>query len=298
VLPADEPGRLRLGGSDSAGRKLSLTTSLSRSASVSTYSKANLDSTLAMQVRLSFDDFDRKRYERYVDLLAQVVELPIFVSSLNLGPAGAAGGHAAVVAAKNIVKVILGAIDRRIDGDDTEDFIANTELNIKTPGLAEAKAGWFLMRDDDAGNELMISPDGDWEKPAVNLTDEGSAFTVVDGRLCYRDNGRPVNDLDQAFILLHISGAEMPELDQFAPAAATAAMLEKFLKVDGDALTNLTEMVKAASDIDMTKRIGSLDKRIRAADPAMKKKLLEERAAMLKQIQDEDVQELIPAPPS
>ena len=260
------------------------------------YSKANLDSTLAMQVRLSFDDFDKKRYERYVDLLAQVVELPIFVSSLGLGPAGAAGGHAAVIAAKNIVKIILGAIDRRIDGDDEKDFIANASLDLDTTGLAQAKAGWFLMRDDDAG-ELMISPDGAWRNPAVNLTDEASAFTVINGELRYRENERPVDDLDQPFMLLHISGAEKPELDEFAPAAATAAMLEKFLRVQGDTMTDLTEMVKAASDISMTKRIGNLDKRLKGADAATRKKLLEERAAMVKQIQDEDVQELIPAAP-
>lgn len=260
------------------------------------YSKACLDSSLSLQVRLSYDRFDEERYAKYVDLLAKAVQLPVFAASTGMfGPAGALGSGAAVVAASKAIKVVLGMFDRRLDGDERDDFIANYTLNIETPGLARAKAGWFLMRDDDEGSDLMVSPTGEWDGRAEVVGRDDSLFYVsAEGELRYRDGDRLVDDLDQPYMLLHLSGTEKSELDAYAPAAATAVLLEKFVQADGDEIEDLTELVTAFSDLTMARRAAKLSQDIKEAEGEAKDKLVAQRKAVVKQIQDEEIRKMVP----
>jgi hypothetical protein len=260
------------------------------------YSKAALNTSVSVQVRLSWDRFDEKRYDRYVDLLGKTAALPVFAASSGVfGPAGALGSGAAIAVVGKAVKVVLHAVDRWVDGDDDKDFIANFDLNLEVPGLARAKAGWVLLRDDDESHEILVSPDGEWTKEKAVQGPDDSLFYVNDnGDLCYKDGDRVVDDLDQPYVLIHVSGTETEELDGFAPAAATAVLLQQFQQAEGDALEDLTDLVAAYNDVTMARRAATLDEKIKDASGEEKDKLVEQRKAVIKQIQDEDIRRLVP----
>ena len=103
-----------------------------------------------------------------------------------------------------------------------------------------------------------------------------------------------VDDLDQPYMLVHVSGTEKSELDAFAPTAATAALLERFVQSNGEEIEDLTELVTAFNDLTMARRAAKLGEQIKDAEGEAKEKLIAQRKAVVKQIQSDDVRELIP----
>lgn len=259
------------------------------------YTKACLDTSLNLETRLSFDRFDQDKYNRYVDLLASAAKLPVFAATGGMfGPAGAFGSGAAIVAASKAVKVVLNMIDDALDDNEKADFISTYTLDLDTPGISRAKAGWFLMRDDDQDESVLISASGSMGDDTQFVNDDVAFKVDSQGNLVYKESGRLVDDLDQPYVLIHISGTENDELDGFVPAAATAVLLDKFITKGNDTIENLTDMVSAYNDLVMTRRAIKLGEDSKKATGEEKDKLVAQREAVVKHIQDEELQKMIP----
>jgi len=257
----------------------------SAGSSVMYYTAACLEPSLNLHVRISYDRFDEERYSRWIDLISQTALLPIFTAAGGIfGPAGPLGGAAVVSAGKKIAKVITGVLDRRIDGNDDDDLIANYTLNLDLPGLQRDQAGWILMRDDD-------------DPMFINAAEDAGDKYVVDGRgrLRYRSSGRSVTeDWSEPFVLLHVSGYEDERLNGFEPLAATAELLAKFTESQGDLVGDLTELVSALNDVTMAKKATDLSSQIdSSAEGPAREKLQKRRAAVIKHIQDDEIREMV-----
>jgi hypothetical protein len=85
-------------------------------------------------------------------------------------------------------------------------------------------------------------------------------------------------------------------LENFAPTAATATLLEKFITSSGtDEIDDLAELVTAYSDLTMVRHAAELAVDIGKATGAEKEKLVAKRDAVIKTIQDNGVRDMIPA---
>ena len=257
---------------------------------------ANLDENLNLEFRLSFDDFDRQSYEKWIDLLAEAAGLPVFaLSTVAGGLLGGVAGRAFVTAAAKGAKVIGRALDRHYDSDN--DFVANYELPIKLPGRQPARSGWVLLRDDRHSGSSEVSYE-DPANPEVLLTvsSEGEAFYVdtTDGHLHWRHNREIVNNLDQPYALLHVSSVTSEKLKDYQITRVSAALIEQFFSPDdGGVIGDVQDLLSIYNDVTMTHRIKSVDRKISKASGDEKAKLEEQRAALLEHVQDDKLRELL-----
>lgn len=258
------------------------------------YTPANLDRTLSLEFRCSFDDFDRRRYERIVDLIHNASQLPVFaLSSVFAGPLSGAAGTTIVAAVANAVKVGLGALDRRVDGNN--DWVASYDLHIDTPGLERAQAGWVLLRANDEGSTVMVRDSDAPRYTSYTQLVDSDAFYVSsqDGELHYSDGGEVVNDLDQPYVLLHISGVSDDKWKAWKATQVSAQLLERFFSTTSDAIDDIGELMSIFNDVMMARRVGAVDSKLRRASEEERGKLTEQRRALLEHIQDKDLKGLL-----
>lgn len=263
------------------------------------YTPAVLDRELIVDVRMDFDRYDRDRYDRYITLLSQSATLPVFVGAAVLGgPAAVGATSAAVYAAASGLKVVNRAIDRWSDSHNRADLLSTFAINLETPGELPTKAGYFLCWDDE--QDPLVSASGTWDGgDTVVAGERGEEFTVDgNGKLLYRDSGRRVDDLAQGYVLLHISGAADRRLANFAPTAASAALVARFIGGDSDFVGDLAELAQAYNDFYFLRRVGTLDRELAAAsDERTTETLKAERAAVVKHIRSEALVDLLSESP-
>jgi hypothetical protein len=256
------------------------------------YSKAVLDRELLVDVRLDFDRFDEDRYNSYAAVLAKAIKLPVFLGAGALGGMSAAGAAAAVFLAESGMKVLFNAIDRWRDGDNPADLAATFKINFDSPGEVATTAGYYLCWND--GTRFEISPQHAWENNRVVAGSHGEEFSVNStGKLIYRQSRERVDNVRDAYVLLHISGTKDDKLADFQPVAASAALLKKFVGTEGSLVEDFAELAEAYNDFVFLRRVKAIDAEIAAATEVEKAGLVNERAATLKHIQSREVQELL-----
>ena len=170
---------------------------------------------------------------------------------------------------------------------------ATLSINLEAVGELPTAAGYILVWDDD--EEQLISVDSDWQDGARLAGRNASEYAVNgSGQLVHKENGKRVTNTISPYILLHVSAAEEPELKDFQPTAASAALVEKFVEPKGSLVEDVAELAEAYNDLIFLKKVASLDQDIKSEkDPEAKKKLKESRSAVLKLIQSRDVKELV-----
>ena len=258
------------------------------------FTPANLDQTLHVELNLVYDRFDRERYERVIDLLQQAAGLPVFALSSAFGGLLAGAGSQAVVAgAGKAAKVLLGALDRHLDAGD-DDFTATYQLHIDTPGLARAHAGWVLLRDDRERALIMYSDaEQGWAEAHEGADKDLFYVDVNDGHLHWKDSGRVVDDLDQPYVLLHVSGVSNEKLRAYRLTRVSAELLDKFFGGGPVGIDDISELMSVYNDVVMAHRVRELDAKTKGASATEKKTLKEQRAALLEHVQDEELRELL-----
>jgi hypothetical protein len=258
------------------------------------YSPANLDRTLSLEVRLAFDDFDRKKYERWVDVVRDSGLLPAFAVALG-GPLAGVAGQAVVTASASAAKVILRSLDRAIDSDN--DFIATHEIHIDTPGLEPANVGWILLRDDRKRSMVMYpDPEKGWFSALEGPDADVFYVDPGDGELHYRSDDRVVDDLDEPYVLLHVSGVASDSLKNYNITRVSAELMEKFFTVDGDIIGDIGDLMSIYNDVTMARRVGEVDSELQKNKNLTKEEraeLTKKRTALLKHVQDAKLRELL-----
>jgi hypothetical protein len=258
------------------------------------YSKAALDTELLVDVRLDFDRFDKDRYINYLQLLEKAAKLPVFLGAGALGGVSGAGAAAAVFLAASGIKVLFNAIDRWRDGDNPADLAATFAINLETPGEVPTRAGYYLCWND--GTRFQVSPRDTWQDDDVVIAgSRGDEFSVDDsGHLVYRGSGSRVDNTPDAYVLLHISGTKDDRLADFQPAAASAALLKKFVGTEGSLVGDFVELAEAYNDFVFLRQVINIDSDIaEASSKEEKDQLLSQRAATLKHIQTREVKDLL-----
>ncbi|MGF3021715.1 hypothetical protein ACQVP2_02655 [Methylobacterium aquaticum] len=99
---------------------------------------------------------------------------------------------------------------------------------------------------------------------------------------------------NEPYIVLSLDGRERPELKDFAPTVASAAVLQRFFQVkDGQqaAVDAVVEGLRLVSDLKYRTRADELKKQMAAVgdDAARKKKIVDELAAVTKNIQQPEL---------
>lgn len=254
------------------------------------YTPAALDDALDVLIRFAYDDFDAAKYKRWLDAASKSADLPVFAVATTLGGAGgAAAGKAALYLVENAVRVVLGAFDRDIDGNN--DWISTWTLNISRAGLRSAEPGWVLFYGDDPEAQFAPGADGFYTQ-TLQLRGRACAVDTRQGLLVYADApDEPVTG--EPYVLAYLNGAEEEQLNSWRTAAVTAELAERFLNVTGDPVSDIGELLTVYNDAVFAKKIGAVSRRIDKATGDDKQRLTKERDALLKHIQDDKFKDLL-----
>ncbi|MGI4880006.1 MAG: hypothetical protein ACRYG4_21235 [Janthinobacterium lividum] len=144
------------------------------------------------------------------------------------------------------------------------------------------------------------------ETETVNFGKPGTTASVADFRLAARagsgleaytyrpdvglvDNSGALYNGDEPYIVIAIYGGQNSELEGFAPAVASAELLKRFYGAQngvGNAIGDLIDIVKLASDVKNRRAADQLKARIAAAGGADTTKLTAQLAATVANILD------------
>lgn len=263
------------------------------------YSPAVLDTALDLEVRFAYDDFDLDQATSLLELASAVAELPVFAVSASLGgPGGAAAGKSAMYFAKQAVKFALGALDGWID--DENDFVASWTLSLswEHAGLKPADPGYVLLYGDGSDAQVLEPVNGDLNNQQWLPKSKAYKVDPTNGTVVYADSPNDVV-LDEPYVLAYVNGAEEPDLAGWKAAAVSAALTEKYLNRSTPGAADLSELLTGFNDMYMARKYSETaeklkSKRIISADE--RKQLETKRDAYLKNIQDDDVKDIVDPP--
>jgi len=223
------------------------------------YTPAVVERSLTMDLTLVFDRFPKEIFETVGNAFQAAAGIPIFLSY-----------NVYLLAAGMISKLAGSAGEALFDGSPV--FSPSVGLDLSLPGKPPLEPGFALIVD---GN--IDSIDGDFRsKYHVNAA------------------GKVVNQKDREYqgeipyVVVSYDGTEYPEFSSFAPAAASAAILERFFGVkdrQSVPINTLIDAIKLYNDVQFRKEADRLDQKIaRLPDGDEKNKLREKRNAYVKNI--------------
>lgn len=107
--------------------------------------------------------------------------------------------------------------------------------------------------------------------------------------------GNPAPHTD---VLAYVNGAEEPELAGWKAAAVSAALTEKYLNRSAPGAADLSELLTGFNDVYMARKYSETSEKLKSKKitAAERKQLEVQRDAYLKNIQDDDVKDIV-APP-
>ena len=224
------------------------------------YSPALVQESSVMTVEFGYDEFPDEFFGYAADAFQGAAGIPIFAS---VSPYLLGAGILTRLAGKLASKIF----------DRAPVFRATETLRFESGGIAAPQAGYMLLSENDLDKkfkqEHRINGDGVLEVTATSSPYEG----------------------DLAYVVLALDGREKESLKEFAPTAASAALLKRFYKInegDEQPLEPLLEALKLYNDLrfrnqadDVQKELEGLDQD--APDYAQKKKELEEKLKALKE---------------
>ncbi|MBB3042969.1 hypothetical protein KM427_04870 [Nocardioides sp. LMS-CY] len=259
------------------------------------YSPAVLDTALDLEVRFSFDDFDLDQATKWLEVASAVAELPVFAVSTTLGGAGgAAAGKSVLYFAKQAVQFALNAIDGWVDNDNDWAPTWTLSLDRGSSGLAEAEPGYVLLYGDGEAAEVLAPVDGDLNDQQLLPRSKAYRVDPTNGTVVYADQPNQVV-LDEPYVLAYVNGAEEPDLAGWKAAAVSAALTEKFLNVSGPTAADVGELLTGFNDMYMARRYSETTEKLKSKrlSEEERKVLTRKRDAFLKNIQDDDVKDIV-----
>lgn len=215
------------------------------------YSPALMENSLTLDLSIVFDQFPKEAFTMVGKAFESAAGIPIFITaSFYLLAAGA------------ISKLVGMAGESLFDGKPC--FSASEPLNIYWPGTVPLQPGYAVITD---GNADRMSEDF---RENYQLNHMGQ---VVDKTGKKYDGEIP-------YIVLSIDGTEHEELANFAPTAASTAVLSKFYGVkDGQSqpIDMLVDAVKVYNDLRFREDINRLEREMDKTQDSIKIEALQKK---------------------
>jgi hypothetical protein len=221
------------------------------------YSPAVAERSLITTFEIAFDNVDEPFWNGISQVLQGAGALPVFASASPY-----------LLAAGAILNIGAKLANGLLDG--SAEFQANEVLNIDQPGIP-AKEGYRVVT-----------------RSPLDLASL-SAYGVVDGVLRKKEDGTPYQG-DTPYLVVALDGKADSSLEGFAPAAASAALLQKFYNIRENGETTAETLLQALqlfNDFRFRKDADALAKKL--ADP----NLPEDEKAALKARYDAIVKNIV-----
>lgn len=166
------------------------------------YTPALAHSSSVLTVEVVFDGFPDEMFAAVGQAFSAAAGLPVFAP---------ASGY---LAAAGIVTKLLGGVGKALI-NGTPALKRTEEVTFVTPGSMAAEAGFRLLLADDAPATLLDH---------YTLSAEGALVKKSDGRTLY--------DGPETYAVISLDGRENDDFKGFTPAAASAALLDKFYNIN------------------------------------------------------------------
>ncbi|HUQ69135.1 MAG TPA: hypothetical protein VM165_06420 [Planctomycetaceae bacterium] len=219
------------------------------------YSPAVMSDSLTLTVEMAVDSFDRGLLDTISSGLQSAAGIPLMLPHAGY-----------LLGAGQILKVAAGLADALFDGRPA--FSITETLNFGLPGRPLAVADHWLLTHNTALTGLRYQP--------------GKGLIGSDGQLYAGDD---------PYVVISVDGAERPELNNFTPTAASAAVLQKFFQMRDRTAASVEAFVEGlqlASDMKLRRQAEALKARVEGTtDVSARKRLQGELDAILKNITTE-----------
>ena len=226
------------------------------------YSPGLIESTVQVDMQLSFDRFDLNLYNGWVDAARKAVDLPVFALGLRSGGIGAL-----VYAVEQAVRIVLRAIDRHMDQGN--DWTSTWDMPVQEAGRPPAASGyWLFYGDGGEGTPTVPGPNSPLFKGEYLPVTEQYCVDVRDATLRY--NSKPQKQVleGEPYVLVYVNGAASDELSAWSRASVSATLAERFLDEtnNGDDASDLVGMLEVYNDAVMSRRVKDIDERLQIGD--------------------------------
>ena len=229
------------------------------------YSPALVDGSLTVDLEIVFDTFSQEVFTTISSILGAAAGVPIFLAQ-----------SVYLLAAGGVAKLAGAAGEKLFDGRPS--FAVSEPINIHWPGSPEARAGALLLTSGDVDSE----DPGFRHKYQI---DPASCQVVDKDQVPYTG--------DIPYVVISLDGTEQPTLKDFAPAAASSAVLNRFLHIrDGQSSAGepVIEALKLYNDVVYRREVDRLNKEIGAMpDSTDKDGKVKLRDSYLKNIVSDDM---------
>jgi hypothetical protein len=166
------------------------------------YTPALAQSSSVLTVEVVFDGFPAEMFAAIGQAFSAAAGLPVFAP---------ASGY---LAAAGIVTKLIGGVGKALS-NGTPALKRTEEVTFVTPGSVAAEAGFRLLLADDAPSTLLDH---------YTLSAEGALVKKADGKTLY--------DGPETYAVISLDGRENDDFKEFTPAAASAALLDKFYNIN------------------------------------------------------------------
>jgi hypothetical protein len=222
------------------------------------HSPAITDRSLTMDLSIVFDQFPKEIFDSVSSAFKGAAGLPVFLSYSSY-----------LLAAGEIIRIAGALGEKFLDGKAA--FHATENIDLALPGAARSVAGFMLVTPENV----------DVLDPAFRKSYQVRNGTLTD------DKGQPYSG-DIPYIILAVDGSDREDLSNFAPMAASAAVLSRFYGIkDGQriSLEPMNDALRLYNDWTYRSQIDQIDKQLaKLQDGAEKDQLNLRRTALAKNI--------------
>ncbi len=207
------------------------------------YSPSLAQSSSVVTVEVMFDNFPEELFAVVSQAFSMAAGIPVF-----------APASAYLVAAGIVIK-LLGNIGKSLS-NGTPALRRTEEITFVTPGSQTAVANFALLIADDIEASVLHE---------YKVSAKGMLVRIDDEKQLY--------DGPQPYAVLSLDGRENADFKGFAPAAATAAQLDRFYNInDGGSqpLQQLIDAMKLYNDIKFREKAMTIGTKMKGLDKASK----------------------------
>jgi hypothetical protein len=166
------------------------------------YSAALAQTSSVLTVEVMFDSFPDEMFAAVGQAFSAAAGLPVFAP---------ASGY---LSAAGLVTKLIGSLGKALT-NGTPALKRTEEITFVTPGSIAAEAGFRLLIGDNAPSTLLDH---------YTLNAAGALVKKSDGKTLYSG--------PETYAVISLDGRENDEYNGFTPAAASAALLDKFYNIN------------------------------------------------------------------